>query len=82
MQYDIVIPKNISSLPDNTNRLGGFCSRALINLVTILTMFRTEKIKRNKNSVSKLTITQVFFYLLISQLVMSVVNFLTLEQLF
>ena len=55
--YEIVIPKYISSLPSRTNRVGGFCSRALTNLKTVLNTVNTEKMNRNKNNESTLNIS-------------------------
>ena len=43
------IPKKISSLLLNTNGAGGFCSRALKNLKTVLITVKIDKINTNKN---------------------------------
>ena len=57
------IPKKISSLLLNTSGAGGFCSRALKNLNTVLITVKIEKINANKNKLSKLFIVSFFpFY--------------------
>lgn len=60
--YDRNIPKNISSLLLITILVGGFCSRALINLKPVLEIYRIEKTKRNINTLSILYIFSIFSF--------------------
>jgi hypothetical protein len=54
--YDIVIPKNISSLLLKTNLRGGVTYRELMKLKQVRVRTRIEKINTNKNKLSKLSI--------------------------
>jgi hypothetical protein len=62
-QYDIANPRYISSPLYHTIGFGGLENRELIILATVLKTVKTENKNTNKNIVSILFITRLFFFL-------------------
>ena len=60
IMYEMTNPLKISSPLPNSSFRGGFCSRALINLIRILRKLKIEKINKNKDTSLRLYILFLF----------------------